>query len=183
MSYIRLVDPGFVYVVNDVDVHVAYSAIVEEVSVVPPSSLEALAEIPEAIIDAAIKTDLRAPISVIEHKSISAPSPICGSPEKPYFWSEDPSSRHPIIIVKVVAPAPVARGPNVTVSGTDGLLVNWKRWGSECDCDPYSSERGGRNAENDKRKQKSTNETNMHCSFPWLMIPRFPGATFRLRVT
>src|SRR5208337_4955034 len=97
---------GVVNVVNFSNVHVVHRTVVEKVSVVPTSTLVALAEVTVAVTNPAIETDVRTPVTVIEDISVAAPTPVGWSPEQTGFWSHHPSTRHPIVIVIGVSQYP-----------------------------------------------------------------------------
>jgi hypothetical protein len=50
------------------------------------------------------------------------PTPIGWSPEQAVFWSHDPCTRYPVVVIFPVSPVP--RGPEITIAGTKGLLVH-----------------------------------------------------------
>jgi hypothetical protein len=52
------------------------------------------------------------------------PSPIGWSPEVTRFRSEDPSAWNPIIVVVIVVPGPIPRGPNVSLAGAQRLFID-----------------------------------------------------------
>src|SRR5271168_4394453 len=62
--------------VMKVSAHMPYRRVVEEMSMVPSPAVKARAEIAESVVDPAIKTDHRAPISVIENKPRTSPAPV-----------------------------------------------------------------------------------------------------------
>lgn len=59
----NVVDARVVGVVDDVDVYVCGGAIVVEVAAVPAAAIKARAGIAEAVINAAVKSDMRSPIT------------------------------------------------------------------------------------------------------------------------
>jgi len=82
------VNDGFVVnVANVCNIHVHHGAIVEEATVIPASACKALAKIPEAVVDAAIETDLRAPVAVVKNVAAVSPRPVWWSPQVTDFWS------------------------------------------------------------------------------------------------
>lgn len=132
---------GVVNVVNVGDVNVVYRSVVEKMAAVPASAIVAVAEIPVTVIDAAIETDLRTPVALIEDKSSAAVSPIARGPEKADSRRAHPGSWHPVVVAVIGVVSPVAGGPDVAVARTKGLFVDGKgRW-SERDREDHSSRR------------------------------------------
>jgi hypothetical protein len=84
-----------------------------------------MASIAIAIIDAAIITNVRSPVTWVKYIRVIFPSPIRRSPQVPNFRRLDPRPRHPVI--SVIAISPISRGPNVTIIRTGGLVVHLKR--------------------------------------------------------
>src|SRR5580704_9377272 len=75
-----LIHPGVVHVMNGPRVHAIHRRVVEKVPVLPAAAFVAMAEVPETIIDAAVKPHFRAPVALIEKESSAAPGPISRSP-------------------------------------------------------------------------------------------------------
>jgi hypothetical protein len=132
IDYDRLV----VNIVHNRDVYVGDRAVVAKVSAIPISALIAFAGVAEAVIDPAVKSDVRTPVAIMPTVGIPAPSPVTGSPEISGFRSFHPSAWHPVVAV-FVGVAPVAGGPDVSVAGTDRLCVN--REGRRCDRDRHKN--------------------------------------------
>jgi hypothetical protein len=124
----RVVDDGLVVdVVDNGDVHISYSAVVQEPVTLPTPAFEAFSEITEAVNDAAIEADMRTPVPVIKHKSAVDPCPVRGRPEKANLRRKDPGPWHPEVIVIVVAPRPVAGSPDIAVTRAKWLLIDRQR--------------------------------------------------------
>src|SRR5579863_808609 len=118
-----VVDYGLVVdVVKIRTANVIHGAVVVEASVIPISALITETAVAEAIVDAAVKADSRAPVAFIPGKSVATPTPITGRPEKANFGSHHPGTGHPE--VAFVAVRPVARRPHVAVSGSHRLGVD-----------------------------------------------------------
>jgi hypothetical protein len=108
-------DRGVVGVVNDGHIHVVYGAIVGETPAFPASAEIANSDITESIIYAAIKSDVRSPITGVPEIAPVTPAPVAGGPQKPYTWRQHPSAGHPIIII--VAISPIAGRPDIALPG------------------------------------------------------------------
>ncbi len=128
-----VIDIVYVGYVHTVDV-----LVVIKIATAPVSALVAVACITETIVDAAVETYLRAPISNVPHVSGTTPSPVARCPQKADLGSEYPRSRHPEIAF--IAIRPIARSPNVAGTRAIGLLVH--RQGRRCD--PYRDEDPGK---------------------------------------
>ena len=109
--------------VGDVDgVYVHHGCVVKESSAAPFTAAEADATISESVINAAIKSDVRSPISSIPGVDTVVPSPISGGPQHA-DGCDHPGAGHPVVTV-IVAPCPVARSPQIARAGADRLIVN-----------------------------------------------------------
>jgi hypothetical protein len=81
-------DHGLVIDIRDVgDIHIGHRAVVEEPATAPFTALEAFAEVSEAVVDAAIESDVRAPIAGIPKVKPIVPSPVSGGPQVAHFGS------------------------------------------------------------------------------------------------
>src|SRR5665213_1568748 len=108
-------------------------------SALPPSAVVAVAIVTEAVINPAIKSHRRSPISIIKTKTAAAPTPIARSPKVADLRCHHPCARHPVIFA---IPGPVPRRPDITVAWANRLFVNGHlRWR---DRDRYADLRGGR---------------------------------------
>jgi hypothetical protein len=127
-----LVDHCFcVDIVNVRDTDVVHGAVVEEGSIIPIAALVALATVTEAIVDAAIETDLRSPVAVVKRVSAIIPAPVAGGPKQASFGRFYPRARHPVIAF--VAVGPIARRPDVALSRNNRLRVDGESGGSNVD--------------------------------------------------
>jgi hypothetical protein len=82
VSYGRIVDDGFVVDVGDVDAaEIIHGPVVSEDAASPIAALVAGAHIAEAIIDAAIESDMRPPIASMVNVDPVIPAPIARGPE------------------------------------------------------------------------------------------------------
>src|SRR5438270_1251660 len=81
-------DHGLVIDVRDVgDIHVGHRAIVKKFAAAPFAAFEAFAEVSEAVINAAIESDMRAPIAGIPKICAVVPTPVSRSPQITHFRS------------------------------------------------------------------------------------------------
>src|SRR5215471_12755342 len=150
---VALDDAGFIRVVNDVDIHVPHSAVVEEMVAFPAPAFEAVAEVAEAVVNAAVKADDRPPISDRENEGRTVPTPEAGRPKKSRFGCQHPCTGHPEVLITV--PIPVAWRPDVIVARARWLVVkgNFGRPESNRNADYYL--RAGRRGRDCKTCQHS----------------------------
>jgi hypothetical protein len=69
------------------DIHIVNRSVVEEFAAAPFPALEAFAEVSESVINTAIKSNLRAPITSIPNIEALVPTPISRCPQKAHFGS------------------------------------------------------------------------------------------------
>ena len=120
--------------VGDVEVgDVVDGAIVVQLSVAPFAATVADAAIAEAIVDTAIESDRRTPVSGVEPVEAVVPAPIAGRPQKPDLWWLHPGAWHPVVVLYAVVPGPIARRPDVAVGRDRRLVVDRQRRRRETD--------------------------------------------------
>jgi hypothetical protein len=79
-------DDGLVIDIGDVgDIHVGHRTVVEEFAAAPFAAREAFAEVSEAVIDAAVESNVRAPIADVPNIEAVVPTPVSWGPQKAYF--------------------------------------------------------------------------------------------------
>ena len=103
------------------DVDVVHGAVVVESISVPISALIADAYVAEAIVDAAVVTDVSSPKSVMITISAAPECPVAGGPQIADFGRTRPGAWHPVVAVWRIAP--IAGRPEITVAGAVGLRV------------------------------------------------------------
>src|ERR1700733_10988394 len=69
---------------------VVHGAVVEEPSVVPISALIAHTGVAEAVVYAAVESDLGAPVALVKNERVIAPAPVARGPEKTRLWRHYP---------------------------------------------------------------------------------------------
>src|SRR5208282_1968054 len=104
-------------------VHVYNSRVVEEGSATPFAAVEAVAAVAESVINAAIKSNLRPPITGIPNVHALVPAPVTGGPKQARFGRFDPRTGNPVVAI-VITPSPIAGSPQIPRSRADGLLVH-----------------------------------------------------------
>jgi hypothetical protein len=107
-------------------VHVGHAAVVIEVAPTPLATVETFPGVAEAVINAAIESDMRTPISHVKEVEPFVPFPPSRSPEHAH-GSEHPGARHPIVAL-VIVPSPIARRPQIARPGTEGLRIYREGW-------------------------------------------------------
>src|SRR5271170_1678620 len=123
-----VVDDGLVHirVVNHRSVDVHHRRVVREHSAIPASANEPNPSITKSIVNSAVETNVRSPISGMKKISAAAPAPISGRPEQSDGWRHNPRSRHPKISIGAIRP--ISWRPKVTRTRTDRLSVHRQRW-------------------------------------------------------
>lgn len=181
LVYRHVVDDRFVVHVHVRDVHVRYAAVIAKVSVVPTTAFVAMADISEPVVDPSIEADVRAPVARVPGVEAAAPSPIARGPEKANLGCHHPCTRNPVIAFVPVRP--ITGCPDVTIAGTKRLRVHRQGgWGNR-DRDENSRKRCGGDCHQDDCEYQRPNGTgHLHSLSSCLVILRFPGLAFRLRV-
>src|SRR5262249_21472200 len=155
VGYVRVVDHRLgVDVVNRGRAEIVDGAVIAEDAVLPVTALIADAHIAEAVIDAAVKPDMRPPIASMPDIRAAAPAPVARRPEHADDGRLHPGARHPIIAL--VAPGPITGGPDVTRTGDRRMIVDrqW-RWGyPHANADGDLCIRGGRQRHRRRRDQQ-----------------------------
>jgi hypothetical protein len=121
-----VVDVGYISHVN-----VGHAPVVIEAVSAPVATVVTVAGIAVAVIDAAIKADVRSPVAVVPSIKTVIPAPVAGSP-KHSDGSHHPGAGNPIVAF-VVIPCPITRRPDISLSGANRLNIHWQRWGADPD--------------------------------------------------
>ena len=149
MVHPGVVDHGLVVnIVNVRDVHVIHRAVVVEGPVVPISAFIAHTTIAEAVVNATVEADIRAPVTFIPGVGVAAPTPVTGSPEEANLGSHHPRTGHPE--VAFISISPVAGRPQITFGWGHGLNVHRERGRSDRDRYAELRERGDRYGQDQK---------------------------------
>jgi hypothetical protein len=115
-------DDGAVVDVGDAgDIDAVDGVVVVEVVALPIAAIVAIAGVAEAIVDAAIETDVQAPVAAMKAPAIVIPTPIAGSPESTVVGWSAPGAGNPIVAGRT--PVPVTGGPDIVWRRGLGLLV------------------------------------------------------------
>src|SRR5262249_959266 len=124
----RVIDVG---VVDDVGIHARHSGVVLEGVSAPAPAPVAVSGVAKTVINAAVKTDSRPPVTLIKHVCAVAPAPPRRCPKQTYSRRWDPGARNQIIIP--VTPSPVSGSPDVACDRAERLLVYRQRRWSDVD--------------------------------------------------
>src|SRR5215469_10270745 len=101
----RAVDHCLIVDVCNIDAtEIVDGLIVVEDAVLPITTLVADASIAEAVVDAAIETDVRTPIAGMQHVDAIAPPPIGRRPQQADSGWQHPCARHPVITLRTICP-------------------------------------------------------------------------------
>src|ERR1700678_2699066 len=118
-------DNGAAVNVSHVDVHVHHRAVVKESATPPLAAGETYAAISEAIVNAAVESDMRSPIARMPAIKPAGKSPVARSP-KHADRRNHPCAGNPVIAA-VIIPSPIPRGPEIARAGSDRLRVHRQR--------------------------------------------------------
>jgi len=113
-------------------------AVVEEVASAPLAAVKAYAAVTKAVVNAAIETDVRAPVTAVEEIDAAFPAPVGGRPEEAFIGWHDPDAGNPVVTA-VIGVSPVSGRPDVAVTGADGLSID----GKYRRCETYGDNHGG----------------------------------------
>jgi hypothetical protein len=101
--------------------NVICSAVVTEVATMPVAALVAPSGIAVSIVDAAVKSNISAPVATIESVPPAAVAPIPRGPKSSLVRGCCPSSRNPVIAGPGIAP--VSRSPKIARRGNRRLFI------------------------------------------------------------
>src|SRR5215469_15388160 len=91
---------GFVIDIVDIgDVDIIHRAVVSEDAAMPVAAFIAIARVAEAIVNAAVEADVRAPVSCMPHIEAAAPAPIAGRPQLANGRRTNPDAGHPVVAI------------------------------------------------------------------------------------
>ena len=118
---------GAVVDVSNVDdVNAVDRAVVVEVVAVPVAAIVAITGVTEAVVDAAIESDVQTPVTAEEAPAVVVPAPVSGSPERAVVRRSTPCPRNPVITGR--SPTPVSGGPDIVWRRGFGLLILRQFW-------------------------------------------------------
>src|SRR5437879_6370928 len=121
-----IVDHGLIVgVVHHCHIYVGHGAVINKSAIAPISAPIAHACVAEAIVDSAIKSNVRPPISRMPNVHVIGPAPITGSPEVSNSRSDYPRPGHPEVAFR--PPSPIAGHPDKSVSRARWLLIDRQR--------------------------------------------------------
>jgi hypothetical protein len=131
-SYIDVIDHRLVVHIGDVHAtKVGNRPVVVEGTTTPVASLKTDTAIPVSVVDAAVKSYVRAPIAGMPEIRTTAPAPVARCPKEARGGRHNPCARYPVVIALVVSP--IAGCPDITNCGTGWLYVHGQSgW---CDVD------------------------------------------------
>src|SRR6266404_3036556 len=134
----RAIDIG---VMNHAGVHVRHGGVVTEAVSFPSAAPVAVSGIAIAVVNAAVKTDSRAPVAVIKSIKTVAPAPPGRGPKQTYYRRRNPGAGDPIVIADT--PSPVTGSPDIARDRNRRLHLYRQNRRSKIDRYTYLRERGG----------------------------------------
>src|SRR4029077_13950872 len=120
----RIIDVG---VVDNSLIHARHSGVVLEVVSTPSTTPVAVSGVAIPVINAAVKTDMRSPVTLVKGISAVVPAPPSRGPKQTDSRRRNPDARDPIIIVVIGVPAPITWSPHITCDRTGRLLIYRQR--------------------------------------------------------
>lgn len=117
----RIIDGLVVNVMNHRDVYVIHGAVIAKRAIVPVRAVISAARITKSVVDAAIKSDMRTPVSVMKKVASTIESPVGRGPKRADERRHHPSPWYPVIALRRVVPS--SGRPNVVVTRAWRLLV------------------------------------------------------------
>ncbi len=131
----------FVHIVHVHNVDVVDRPVVVETAAAPVAALVTDTTVAEAVIDASVEANVRAPVACMVDEGGAAPAPVSGGPEEADLRGTYPGAGDPEVAVRTVGPVP--GGPEKAVARADGLRVDRQRRRAEADRDDDLGEGGG----------------------------------------
>jgi hypothetical protein len=137
---VSAIDIGVAY---DCPVNISKRSVIVERPAFPAAPIVSDTAVAETVVYAAIKPNIRSPVTGMPSVKSSGVSPITGRPEKANFGRVSPVSRHPV--VSIVAVGPITRYPYFTVGRARGLIIyrQWRRRDIDRNAHAYSDLREG----------------------------------------
>src|SRR5437667_401323 len=146
----RLID---VRVMNDVGVHARHGGVVTEGVSFPAAAPVTVSEVAIAVVNAAVKTDSRTPVTLVKHVNAVVPAPPGRRPKQTYCGRRDPDSGYPVIVC--TAPGPVTGGPDIAFHWRRRLFYYRQNRRSKIDRYAYLRERRERQCDECKSSQNN----------------------------
>jgi hypothetical protein len=146
--------------VVEANTHAHHCGVIAEHAAHPNAAQEPNAGISESVVNAAVKSDMRAPVAFVPNVHGTLEPPVSGSPEQPDGRRLYPHARNPKI--PRFAVPPITRRPQVPGSRADRLLIYRKHW--RCDANPHSHDlrHGCRRHNGQRRKKQHPTEMFVH---------------------
>lgn len=134
-SYIDVIDHSLVIHVGDMHAaKVGNRPVVVEGTTTPVAAVETNTAVSVSVVDSAVKSYVRAPITRMPDIRATAPAPVTRCPQVTRCGSHNPRARHPVVIV--VAICPISRCPDIANCGAWWLYVYGQS--RRCDVDGYA---------------------------------------------
>jgi hypothetical protein len=141
---------------NNSSIYVRNFSVVEVLGASPMAAIESSARVAESVVDSAVETNGRPPVTDVPDVKAFRKSPIPGCPKKTGAWREHPSAGNPI--ETFIAIGPIAGFPDITRTRANRLNVNRKDRGSNTDTDNKADSRNCSRPSRDAEKSNSQNQ-------------------------
>jgi len=117
-----VVDVGDIDDVNSID-----GPVVIKIVSVPIAAIVAIAGVTEAIVDATVETNVKAPVAAVEAPAVVVPAPVSGGPQSAVVGWGAPGTGNPVVAGR--SPVPVAGCPDIVWRrGLRLLIFGELRW-------------------------------------------------------
>lgn len=104
-------------------INVYYGSIIAEMVTFPAAANKTVAAVSIPIVNAAVKTDMRTPVTPMEAIITARVSPPGGCPKQAGLWWCSPIAGHPVIAIRIII-RPITGHPQVSINGACGLIIN-----------------------------------------------------------
>ena len=115
--------PIDIRIVDNRRIHPRHRRIIPETPAIPFATVIPHTAITTTVIDPAIISDMRTPITGVPSIDSTIPAPVPGRPQESHLRRRLPISRHPIIILGILIPGPVTRDPDISINRTGRLNI------------------------------------------------------------
>jgi len=121
INYHRTVD---ISIVDNGPVYVYHRGIVAKLVAFPPATAIAITAIAVTIVNAAVKTNMRAPITNVKSVESAGITPVSGCPVQTGIWRGNPHAWYPVVTIFIIVISPIAWLPYITIGRAFGLHIN-----------------------------------------------------------
>lgn len=134
-SYIDVIDHRLVVYVGDMHAaKVGNRPVVVKGTTTPVAAFETNTTVPVSVVDSAVESYVRSPVTRMPEIRATAPTPVAGCPQQSRGGRHHPRARHPVIVA--VAIGPIAGCPDIANCGAGWLYIYGQS--RRCDVDGHA---------------------------------------------